>query len=285
MPDGADLVAATAACVAAALVAWQSWETRKSAKASREAAKAAAAGLETANHALDIARREEGHSRVLVSEAQRARIDAALPAISVLPQRKIFWPPPLSMNPYSEPWLRGSPDAAFTLPADARVALGVRGRIAIHNGSQKIVQLMIDYIPVMGGARVLDEVITIEPGETVSKDFLAWTWIDQWVAGGTEGPVFEGQLPFIHYSDQLDSGGSIGWEFAVSHAPIYESNEAEPGRFRLVDVEPSAGRSQPAPPVLTVRRENRSYWLSRKNGIELPAPYSVEPSTATESEA
>ncbi|MBE7700229.1 hypothetical protein H9623_07920 [Oerskovia sp. Sa1BUA8] len=279
MPDGTDYVAATAACVAAALVAWQSWETRKSAKASQNAAEAAAAGLETANNALDIARREEGHSRTLVSEAQRARIDATLPAVSVFPQREIIWPPLTSRNPHAEfvDWDYCEDDAAWSIPADARTALGIRGRIWFHNGSQKIVQFSIAYTPSPGGPRVYDKVVTLAPGEEVEQPFLAWGWIEQWIAADTEdAPALEAPLPSVVYYDQLDSGGSINWEFAHSHAPIYESNEAERGRYRLVTAQSSPGRVRPSKPFLFVKREHRSYWLSRKNLIELPAPGDAE---------
>lgn len=278
MPDGAEVVAATAACVAAAIVAWQSWETRKSANASREAAQAAAAGLETANDALEIARQEEGHSRALVVEAHRARIDATLPAISVIPQQTIFWPPTLSPNPYqANSWERCPLDASFTLPADARKALGVQGRIGSYNGSQRVVQLRVDYLPMDGGERVYDRVVTLAPGADHSIEFLAWTWIEHWVTQEDAATrSLEGQPPGVSYSDQLDSGGSISWSFAISHAPIYQTHDSEPGRYRLISAEPSPGRSSPGSPSLIVQREYRTYWLSRPDGIELPSPEVAE---------
>ncbi|KAM9915277.1 hypothetical protein OXX59_010574, partial [Metschnikowia pulcherrima] len=132
----------------------------------------------TANDALEIARQEEGHSRALVVEAHRARIDATLPAISVIPQQTIFWPPTLSPNPYqANSWERCPSDASFTLPADARKALGVQGRIGIYNGSQRVVQSRVDYSPMDGGERVYDRVVTSAPGADHSIEFLAWTWI------------------------------------------------------------------------------------------------------------
>lgn len=211
---------------------------------------------------------------MLVSEAQRARIDAALPAISVIAHRDIFWPPVTSQNPQSGPWTECKDDASWTLPADAGSALGIQGRIILHNGSQKLVELRIDYTPSDGGQRVFNKVITLKPGGTVAQTFLAWGRMGQWAVADSEGGLnFEGRLPSVVYSDQLDSGGSVEWLFALSpSAPIYESNEAEPGRYRLVTTTPSIGRLQPDRPSLRIERERRSYWLDRVNGIELPAP-------------
>lgn len=274
MPDGTNVVAATAACVAAVLVAWQSWETRKSARASQKAAEAAAAGLETANNALDVARREESHSRMLVSEAQRARIDAALPAISVLAARDVYWPPVTSSNLQSGSWTPCGDDESWSLPSDAGKALGVQGEIHFHNGSQKLVELRIDYTPADGGPRVFDDVVALEPGARARRQFLTWARIGEWAQADSEGWLnFEGRLPTVGYSDHLDSGVGVEWMFALGPAaPIYESDEREPGRYRLVTATPSPGRHQPPRPSLYVERERRSYWLDRLKGIELPAP-------------
>ena len=276
MPDGADVVAATAACVAAGLVAWQSWETRKSARASQEAAEAAVVGLETANVALDVARQEEGHSRVLVAEAQRARIDAALPAISVVPQRAIFWPPLKSRDPYRGDWADCDPEEAWSLPADQGNALGIAGRIHLHNGSEKYVRLLVDYTKSTGGPRVFDEPWILAPAEKRELEFLVWAPIERWAKRETEDePLFDhtnGRLPSIRYWDHLDSGGSITWEFAITYSPIYESHENQHGRYRLVTAEPSVGRIRPELPVLDLVHEHRSYWLSRKKGLPLKFP-------------
>src|SRR5689334_10464170 len=78
-----DWVAAIAAIVAACLVGWQSWETRKSAHASARAAESSNAALELTRRAVEIARTEEGHTRSLIGEAAKTRVDHATPTLTI----------------------------------------------------------------------------------------------------------------------------------------------------------------------------------------------------------
>ncbi|MFE9232039.1 hypothetical protein [Cellulosimicrobium funkei] len=275
MADGVDIVAAVAACVAAGVVGWQSWETRKSAEASRKAAETAARGLDTANEALDVARTEEGHSRVLVAETQRARIDAAFPAISVTPQETPLWPPVTTSGSTYGPWEwnRCELDKTWSMPADAGEALGIVGKVRIHNGAPTVVQVHVFYTDQEGNR--VNRAMVLDPGQTEYLVFLAWASISQWAKGDpSEDPLFEwgAQPASVSYGDQRDSGGSISWQIGIRGPLIFQADETKKQRYSLAGTTPSPGiPSHDIPTIYTVR-EYRTYWLSRPDGIELKYP-------------
>lgn len=265
--DGSGWVAAIAAVVAAGVVAWQSIETRRSANASKEAAETAARGLDVASEALEVARAEEGHSRALIVEAHRARMDATIPAVSVVPQRSVLWPPfqaGSDRRPTARSWNRCVDDVTFALPRDGKQLLGLGGSVRLFNGSPAEVELNVMYIPLDGGDRV-DRTIRLEAGKAETIEFLTWAPVEAWVDDSPDafGQAWSsGQPFFVNWGDQLESGVGVGWEFEIVGSPL-EPEEGRQGSYRLVSRDY---------PTLHLARQNRGYWLSRSRAIELDPP-------------
>ena len=111
-------VAAAVGAIAAVVVAWQSWETRKNAKAAGEAARAA-------NEAVALARIEEGHTRTLIAEAVRTRIDASTPTLTLI-VGKPTWPPIRTIGALGQPPEEVPVGTHFVMPRDAGVPIHVR---------------------------------------------------------------------------------------------------------------------------------------------------------------
>jgi len=265
--DTSGWVAAIAAVVAAGVVAWQSIETRRSANASKEAAETAARGLDVASEALEVARAEEGHSRSLIVEAHRARMDATIPAVSVLPQRNVLWPPfraGSDRTPTTGSWERCPDDVTFALPRDGKQLLGLGGSVRLVNGSPAEVELNATYRPLEGG-ELVDRTIRLEAGKSETIQFLTWASVEAWIDGSPDafGQSWSwGQPFFVNWGDQLESGVGVGWEFEIVGSPL-EPEDGRQGSYRLV----SSGY-----PTLHVARQNRSYWLSRSRSVELDPP-------------
>jgi hypothetical protein len=261
---------AIVAFLAAVVVAIQSVYTAHSAKASKDAAQAAVQGLTVATEALDIARDEEQHSRSLVIEAHRARIDAALPAISVIAGEAQV-PLYICRQPEHGEWKVLLPTERLALPGHSGTALALGSWINLHNGSERVVDLTVAFTPSgnpgepPGVMELAERRFVLAPGEGRQVSFLTWTTIADWVKNGAASLNHEEwskrAAPTVSYDDPVDSGANRKWDIVVEGSPLAPV-EGETDAYRQ-------GSTRAAVRVLPERRE---YWLSKDQGIRLDPP-------------
>lgn len=252
--DPSASVATTAAVLAAGVVAWQSYETRRSARASELAAQAA-------NDALDVARREEGNSRDLLRESIKARIDTAMPNITVTlrpsPETSLYSTPhPFSKErnrlPLSTP-LRSRHSAMF---------LVTTYRAEVNNDTDQHVSVSLRFMPV-GGAEDLQEMpVVIEPRGTVPLDFELWNTFSQWLSderepGHNAGGTWVPSLLTVTYDDPADTGAVDTWTVEALGSPLVPIDGAEDTyTFNPFEVRPRVAKE-------------RYYFRSRRKGQDL----------------
>lgn len=256
-----------ATLVAASVVAWQSWETRRSANAAKEAST-------IANTALAIARAEEGHSRRLVAESLRARIDAKTPTVTILP---------------ASPTVQGDWDRlAVRFPADAGDPLTVVARVTLRNESEESVTLRCQIMDGRTGVTdPEDESVQLPPGATGHYDFrttrplATWAAIADWQYQGPtddeDGERFretnkaerDVRVNFTYLSPH-DVGAWDIYGFLLRGSPLTRSVESD-SEYK---VHHRGDLRFDALPV------DRRYYISRSAGIELPpviAQISLDP--------
>lgn len=266
-----ELLTVVVAVLAGAVVAIQSVHTARSAKASKDAAVAASEGLKVATKALDVASKEERHSRTLVIEAHRARIDAALPAVSVSPG-DVQWPLYVCTQPEHGGWKELVPTDELALPGHGSTALALRSSVSLQNGSARVVELWLTYTAYENQfgepprpRPVERRRVLLPPGGTEHFQFLVWTTVADWVENGAPDTNYNAWLkraaPFVSCVDTADSGATRGWRVVVDGPPLHPV-EGKTGAYVRASIEPT----------VRVPPENREYWLSQSRRIPLDPP-------------
>lgn len=272
-----EILASIAAIVAAMAVGWQALETRRATQSSQDSLKVASEGLATAVTALEVARQEESHSRELVAETIRARLDAALPEISVLPTPSIFDVQVLHRGVGETEWRPCSEETRWSLPAERNAVLSFWCSATVHNSSSRVVRIGVDMTENVGEQRVFGSRV-VPSGQSLMLEFVVAARIATWAVGGTESEEFRAgafsddggaRPPSFWYSDDREVGARISWEFQISAPPVHEhDHDRRPGQFALVTVPSYLNLSGPAQPELTVT-EKRGYWISKSKGTLL----------------
>jgi hypothetical protein len=243
-----------------------------------EAARAAVKGLDVATKALIVAQAEEGHSRELVAEAHRARLNAALPEISITARPTPNWPPFIS-DDNGKTWQRCSEDDVWHLPADEDKYLGVGFRVTILNGSEKRITLTVGPFTPTGKSPRDGDKFVLNPHSERYFDVMSWTtmrtWADVWSDTLETFGMGNFSSPFsVFYQDSLDNGVSISWHCKVSGSPIFEPSSTKKEQYRLSSTWDDArdlGGPRPVPPTVEQPREHRTYWISRAREVQVGA--------------
>jgi hypothetical protein len=256
----AELITAVAAVAAAFLVGWQSWETRKSAEGSRRA-------VESANRALALATAEEAHSRELIREAVRSRMDAVMPDL-LLTVSNVEWPP-IVAGPHGGTIGMNGPaqaDPFFRLPRDAGCAITLRGTVRIYNDSRRTVQLYVgaaQETPAPGHWRLSPSFPTIAPEGHEDVPFQVTAGVQSWTTGEPGSENWPGQTgpPFTaSYWDPADSGATDSWYVQVIGSPL-QAVPDQSDTFEIPD--------EPPQQLLSVSLRRRRYMLNRERDQEL----------------
>lgn len=264
-----ELLTVGAAVLAAVVVVVQSVYTAQSAKASKDAAEAATKGLRVATKALDVAGKEEKHSRTLVIEAHRARIDAALPKISVI-AGEAGWLHTCTQPEHGE-WKSFHHEVELYLPGQRDVTVAVGSWVDLLNGSERIVEVNLEYtagesdlnVPPPAGSQVESRRVVLLPGKPQRLHFWSWTTLADWVEHGNPRDnrgYRQRSAPIVRFNDPADSGADIEWRLVVEGLP-FERRDHD-----AAFVMPRNG------PTVRVLWENREYWLSKRQGVRLDPP-------------
>lgn len=256
-------VAAGVGAVAAVVVAWQSWETRKNAKAAGDAAQAA-------NEALALARIEEGHTRTLIAEAVKSRIDANTPSVTLV-VGKPSWPPVRTLGGYAKPPEELPPGTTFTMPRDTNLGVFVRQVVTIHNARDHPIELRT------AGAwhdaatwEPLGELFTVPAGGHVCGHYVVQRSLGEWVdiaerrENGDPGPEHRFELIYL---DQADTGAIDNYEVVTGGVPI-ERVPGELGGWRIAELASGPYNHNDVMSSAVMPRRRR-YWLSRTNNEQL----------------
>ncbi|TCO33078.1 hypothetical protein EV652_10377 [Kribbella steppae] len=282
-----DWVAAVAAVCAAILVGWQSWETRKSAQASAKAVIAANLAVSLSQEVLEVARIEERHTRKLIGESVKSRIDAGTQWLKVTASHSVRWPPHDadiiivtggSDNFGEPPDLRL--DVVYRLPKDRNHLIGVRVAFSIFNDSPRTVvvaagEYWTEIVPGQGpliqnpGPKEI-------PGETAVKGYFHVARpVSEWVeiAGHRAAGHTGDQAKFTFtVSDDSDAGAIDQYDILVSGTPLVQVSDEE-GAWRL---QPGQYQDyhQRFPVVAAVALPGkRTYYLSKSKNLLLDTAF------------
>ena len=244
--------------IAAGVVAWLAYETRRSAKASQDAATAA-------NGALLLARAEELHSRQLVAEAIKTRIDSLTPAITIVPHDQLR-----VVNDVELP---------VHFPQSDDKNLFIAAGFSVFNDSATTVVLRRRTVPFYEGASPENDSTVVAPGQRtfvaveVSRPLSEWRAVADWAARGDESAFreahrFERDARIIFsFLSAADDGVSDEYTFRLVGSPLTPLAGQE-GAYNCF------GANQVISSDLQVVADprRRTYYLSRSKGQELPSP-------------
>jgi hypothetical protein len=242
--------------VAAGVVAWQSWETRRNANA--------------ANEALGLARIEEQHTRTLIAEGVKARIDANTPSVT-LTVGKPTWPPVRTLGTPGSPPEELPVGTTFTMPRDTNLAIFVMQTVILTNRNDQPVQLRHNgsWLDAHNWTP-FGETFTVPARTDVIGYYVVQRSLGEWVdiaeqrKNGQAGPEHRFELIYV---DPADTGAIDHYEVFTGGIPI-EPLSYQHGGWGIPELAdgPYAG-SDIMSSAVGVRR--RQYWLSRTNNQRL----------------
>jgi hypothetical protein len=283
METPAAWVGAIAAIAAAAIVAWQSWETRRSAQASQAAARAAQEAVATANETLNLSREQAVTaneslklSRQQAAEAIRARIDAAMPAITIHASPAPDWPPrEPSVGGFgkSNELPYGDLSPVMHVPRDNQRQIAVRLKITISNDSDRTVEMTANGL-LDGEDDTIPQPLRLASGAEVEGWFSVTRTLEEWVVILKEreaGDGAAGESVFnATYIDPADSGAIDSWSVIMGGTPIERVSELE-GGLRIVQdpTNPWDMRSYASRMAAVVLPRDRRYYRSRIKNLSL----------------
>jgi len=268
-----DWVAAVAAIVAAGLVGWQSWETRKSAQASARAAASANASLELSRRTIEIAGTEEGHTRSLISEAVKTRIDQATPTLT-LTLGNLVGPVELDQSAHhvNDPFEFVPNAHVYRLPRDKDHYIAMRQFFNLISDGTKIMMIDIPvWIPYVDEERHPEWVPKsevgmheIEIGGRRQGYLYAWRTVGEWVKIAEEGHT-TGLPPYdfiIEYADPADNGAMDEYIIRIAGSPLRKIPD-EMGSWAIKS-------GPPVPDSMTsIISRRRKYFISKLEGRQL----------------
>lgn len=255
-------VAAVAAVVAAGVVVWQSWETRRSAQASERA-------LVTANEALDLSRQQ-------TSEAVRARIDAATPAISVQLEQDVDWPPLEPSRHYQgepNPIHSGLRDEPMHMPRDKDRPIMVRAAVVIRNDSGRHVRVDLSQLFAHRSMQPLDSPYDLPPQGTaggwcaVTHTLAEWIEIYQARAESAPGYTSDEVVGSVLYNDPADTGAVDRWDLVISGTVVEPVADLASGWTIIPEARRLSGAAGAIGAGVPLR--HRRYYLSKSRNQEL----------------
>jgi hypothetical protein len=240
----ADWTAAGAALLAAGLIAWQSFETRRSAAASER-------NTEVANRTLQL-------NGKLVVDGLKARIDADMPALTVLLEscEGLFKARRLEQERELVP-----AGTEFWLPKDAELYLVPRFRAFVYNDSSRHVAVTLHFTA-PHEIEPVRKIVTLAPAEREAVVFEVRRTVRGWIDGDqsyTVGGASYYVTFSVGYEHPADCGANEGWNLLVDGSPIAPADE-RPQAYVLKEGNPVA---------LRIFR-HREYWLSKRRNEPLP---------------
>ncbi len=256
LPDVPAIIAVVVAVFTGLAVAWQSWLTRRATNVSTKALIAAQAV------AIDTA---------------RARLDANAPLVRL--EVSMEWPPfdsaksPTGVGgglPRPIPVTQRNHEQ-WHLPSDKRQQVCVRFTVKIDNVGDRPAYLKYD--PLIG-PRIDQEPFGSPPrmvavGQQISCLLQANLTLEQWAENWQnhqDGKPLRTVSAKIECSDDSDTCAMDTWELTVTGWPVEQRGEGIWGLSRTLSNGDDVMQFESLP------YRERSYWISRLNGIPLPQP-------------
>jgi hypothetical protein len=245
--------------IAAGVVAWLAYETRRSVKAAQ-------AAVEAAQGALLLAKAEESHSRQLVAEAIKTRIDGLAPAITIVPHDQLR--------------VVNDVDLPVRFPESGDKFLFIAAGFSVFNDSTTTVVLRRRTVPFYEGASPESDSTVVAPGQRtfvaveVSRPLREWRAVADWTANGDgdetafrEAHGFERDARIIFsFLSAADDGISDEYAFRLVGSPLTAAGEAD--AYNCF----SANQVIDSDLQVVADPRRRTYYLSRSKGQVLPSP-------------
>jgi hypothetical protein len=236
------IAAVVVAGLAAAIVAWQSWETHR---------------------ATSLAQRALRASHSLAIDSARSRLDQNAPRVEVYVEG-------VSAVPGNAPGSRLGRGARWTLPEDGAQLLRVQAEVVVANHMQdRTIDLEVHGLH--DAAMHADGEVLLDRPEKLSyfltTELTLSQWAKNWEAHHDGKPlphVAEGR---VISRDDRDEGVVDTWRLHLAAWPIEPADES--GLTWQMTGE-TADRDWFQMDFRPLRE--RKYWISQRNGIEMPDP-------------
>ncbi len=223
--------------------------------------------MQTANAALAVARQQS-------AEAVRARIDAAVPAISVHMDTEVDWPPYEPSN-----FLGGHPNQLpaqladpMLMPRNRDRRIMVRAGVRVTNDSDRHVRVNVDgLLAKADGVTVIRSPCSLGPGEELAAWCAATHSLGEWIEvykARAAGQAGDEVVATVTYLDPADTGASDHWDLVIGGVPIEPVPDLDSGWQFIPAPRPAPGEigaMATSPVVLRHRR----YYLSKSRNEEL----------------
>lgn len=259
----ADWLTLVAALIAAGVVAWLAYEIRRSTKIAEGAAA-------KAGEALNLARVEQATSRNLVAEAIKTRIDAQAPTITIVP--------------HDEMRVVNDLDLPVRFPRTDEKPLHVAVGFSVINDGTATVILRRRTVPAAEHGTTESDATVLTPGQRtfvaveVSRPLDEWRAVaDAKITGDADDEVFRSGHGFDRDARVIffcatsgDDGAADEYPFRLLGSPL-QPITGDPGAYHCWGANQVIKRDL----RLVADPRRRTYYLSRRRGIELPSAESV----------
>lgn len=257
IPDWLTLVAVL---IAAGVVAWLAYEIRRSTKTAETAAA-------TAGEALTLAREEQATSRQLVAEAIKTRIDAQAPTITIVP--------------HDEMRVVNDLDLPVRFPRTDDKPLHIAVGFSVINDGTATVILRRRTFPAAENGAIESDATVLTPGQRtfvpveVSRPLEEWRAVaDAKITGDADDDGFRAAHGFDRDARVIffcamagDDGAADEYPFRLLGSPLTPIT-GDPQAYHCWGANQVIKRDL----RLVADPRRRTYYLSRRRGIELPSP-------------
>jgi len=250
-------LAVVAALLGTGVVAWQAMETHRTTTLSQRTLEA---------------------SNALAIDSARTRLDQDAPRIEVYVEQVSV----LSAGSRNVPGPQAGSGASWHLPADADRTLQVQAQV-------RVVNLMTDrtiHLKVKGlhdsALRADTEVLLVPAAKLayfLTATFTLAQWAENWESRRAQNPPPNCVEGYVRAGDDRDEGVVDTWPLHLAAWPIEPAGDPiEPaadwdGAWQL-----TAGMTGSGWFEIAIRPlRERSYWISQRQNIELPAPVHYKP--------
>lgn len=218
-------------------------------------------------------------SQLIAADTIRGRLDAQAPAVTV----RLSAPPwePLAATNHGmpcNPWPNGH---TWHFPADQEGAnrLVLQQVLVVENRSDRPVQARFD-----GDLVVADEnkrptaapVLLLEPGEKSPEIYLQRDFTIKELSENFTAKQAGQELPYkvlgsVTVGDDRDNGSTDRWDLVLTGCPVEPVVDRE-GMWRIASWHMTEGSGLRTLDYSLLPSRQRTHWISRSKGVQLPAP-------------
>ncbi|WP_151775769.1 hypothetical protein [Streptomyces abyssomicinicus] len=218
-------------------------------------------------------------SELMAADATRSRLDSEAPrvtlALSDPPWEPLAWTPngmPCNTWPHGHTW-------HFPRDQDGQNRLVLQQQLALKNLSDRRVEARFhgDLVTVDEDGRPHPAgVLVLEPDETrediyLQRDFSIKELSENFTAKEASTELPHKVVGAVTVKDDRDNGSTDRWDLLLTGCPVHPDLERD-GMWRIAPYHLTEGAGLRTLEYTRVPTRQRTHWISRSRGIQVPAP-------------